>query len=69
VEPNARLTAREWQVATLVAEGNSNVEIGRQLDVGIKTVEKHVSSVLLKLGARSRAQIATFVATRSRDGR
>jgi DNA-binding NarL/FixJ family response regulator len=68
-ESNARLTAREWQVATLVAAGNSNVEIGRQLDVGIKTVEKHVSSALLKLGARSRAQIATFVATRARDGR
>lgn len=57
-----RLTSREWQVATLVAEGHSNVAIGRNLDVGIKTVEKHVSSILLKLGARSRAQIATFVA-------
>jgi DNA-binding NarL/FixJ family response regulator len=63
----SRLTAREWQVATLVAEGNSNVAIGEQLDVGIKTVEKHVSSVLLKLGARSRAQIATFVATNDRS--
>jgi len=60
----SRFTAREWEVATLVAAGNSNLEIGRKLDVGIKTAEKHVSSVLLKLGARSRSQIAAFVATR-----
>jgi DNA-binding CsgD family transcriptional regulator len=57
------LTAREWEVAVLVAEGKTNLSISERLDVGIKTVEKHVSSVLLKLNARSRAQIATFVAT------
>jgi DNA-binding CsgD family transcriptional regulator len=55
------LTNREFEVARLVATGKTNASIASLLGVGVKTVEKHVSSILGKLGARSRAQIAAFV--------
>jgi DNA-binding CsgD family transcriptional regulator/tetratricopeptide (TPR) repeat protein len=55
------LTNREFEVARLVATGKTNASIAALLGVGVKTVEKHVSSILGRLGARSRAQIAAFV--------
>jgi DNA-binding NarL/FixJ family response regulator len=45
-----RLTRREHQVLTLMAEGRSNVAIGEQLTVEVKTVETHISRVFTKLG-------------------
>jgi DNA-binding CsgD family transcriptional regulator len=56
------LTGREAQIASLIAGGATNATIAGTLQVGVKTVEKHVSNILTKLGARSRAQIAAFVA-------
>jgi DNA-binding NarL/FixJ family response regulator len=52
------LTPREAEVASLMARGASNTEIARELDVSLKTVQNHVSHVLLKLGARDRTQAA-----------
>jgi DNA-binding NarL/FixJ family response regulator len=51
------LTAREREVATLIAQGKSNRDIADPLVVGNRTVEAHVSSILSKLGFTSRAQI------------
>ncbi|GAA1737399.1 LuxR family transcriptional regulator [Isoptericola hypogeus] len=52
------LSPREREVAGLVAIGLSNEEIGRELYLSPKTVEKHVSAARRKLGATSRAAVA-----------
>lgn len=52
------LTAREREVAALIAQGKSNRAIARQLVVSVKTVEAHITRILSKLGFTSRAQIA-----------
>ncbi|HEY4421758.1 MAG TPA: AAA family ATPase [Pseudonocardia sp.] len=51
------LTDRERVVAALVAEGRTNREIGAALHLAEKTVERYVSRVLGKLGARTRAAV------------
>ena len=45
-----RLTGRERQVLTLMAEGYSNQAIGERLVITVRAVEKHVTSILDKLG-------------------
>ncbi|MFJ5532616.1 response regulator transcription factor [Streptomyces sp. NPDC093261] len=45
-----QLTGRERQVLELVAEGKSNLAIGRQLRLRPKTVEAHLRSLFYKLG-------------------
>jgi DNA-binding NarL/FixJ family response regulator len=59
------LTARERQVLAQLAEGQSNREIARHLQVSEKTVKTHVSSVLAKLGVADRTQ-AALLAVRDR---
>jgi ATP/maltotriose-dependent transcriptional regulator MalT len=57
----ATLTPREREVAVLVAEGRTNRQIGAQLHLSEKTIEKHVSSAIAKLGVTSRTGIARLV--------
>ena len=57
----APLTAREREVAGLVASGATNREIAQTLFLSPKTVERHVSNALRKLGARNRAELAAHV--------
>jgi ATP/maltotriose-dependent transcriptional regulator MalT len=57
----AALTPREREVAALVAEGRTNRQIGAQLHLSEKTIEKHVSSAMAKLGVSSRTGIARLV--------
>lgn len=52
------LTSRETEVLKLLAQGRANKEIARTLFVEEKTVKAHVSSILRKLGVRSRTQAA-----------
>ena len=50
------LTERELDVFRLIAEGMSNVEIGKELFISDTTVKTHVTRLLQKLGVRDRAQ-------------
>jgi DNA-binding CsgD family transcriptional regulator len=52
------LTAREREVAGLVAQGLTNQQIARRLFVGVDTVKKHLTRALAKTRATSRTQLA-----------
>ncbi len=58
------LTRRELEIAELVARGMTNQQIAETLVISRRTAEGHVQRVLDKLGFRSRARIATWVAGR-----
>jgi len=59
------LSPRELEVAELVAAGATNPEIAERLFLSRKTVERHVSNALAKVGARNRIELAAIV----REGR
>lgn len=54
--PFPDLTMREREILDLVARGRSNQQIAAQLDLSIKTVRNHVSSVFTKIQVVDRAQ-------------
>jgi pimeloyl-ACP methyl ester carboxylesterase/DNA-binding CsgD family transcriptional regulator len=58
------LTARELEVAELIAEGLTNQAIARRLSVAPRTAEAHAENIRRKLQVRSRAQVAAWVAER-----
>jgi DNA-binding NarL/FixJ family response regulator len=58
------LTAREREVAGLIARGMSNREIAAALVVGERTVETHVTNILAKLGVGSRREVAAWASAR-----
>ncbi|MBE9115567.1 response regulator transcription factor [Lusitaniella coriacea LEGE 07157] len=58
--PTVDLTNREQQVLDLVATGLSNIEIGNQLHLSPRTVEKYVSSLLRKTETSNRAELVRF---------
>lgn len=62
--PPPRLTAKEWNVLSLITQGYGNKQIGQQLAIEQSTTKNHVSSILRKLGASSRLQ-AVVIATKS----
>jgi DNA-binding NarL/FixJ family response regulator len=57
----SRLSEREAQIARLVSQGATNPEIAAVTFVSRKTVERHVSNILAKLGLRNRAELAALV--------
>lgn len=58
--PTGSLTPREREVVQLIAEGNSNKQIGRLLNVSVKTVETHRASAMRKLGVSSTADLVRY---------
>jgi len=55
------LTAREREIAELVAAGRTNREIAEQLVLSTRTVEAHLRNVFAKLGVRSRVELTRAV--------
>ncbi len=58
-----QITAREREVADLIARGLTNRQIALRLVIAERTVDKHVGNMLAKLGFASRAQIAAWAVT------
>jgi non-specific serine/threonine protein kinase len=54
------LSAREREVARLLAHGSSNREIAQELVISERTAEAHVAHILTKLGLNTRLQIALW---------
>ena len=61
----APLSAREFEVARLVAQGRTNPEIATELGISRKTVSAHVEHILGKLSVDRRAGIAAWVGARA----
>ena len=59
-QPIESLTDREEQVLVAVARGRTNSEIAEELFITLSTVKTHIASVMAKLGARNRVEIAIW---------
>ncbi|TQS26814.1 response regulator transcription factor [Microbispora sp. KK1-11] len=59
-QPIEALTYREEQILAAVARGRTNVEISAELHISLSTVKTHVASLMAKLGARNRVEIAIW---------
>ncbi|OLT10054.1 DNA-binding response regulator [Pseudonocardia sp. CNS-139] len=60
VQPVDALTEREEHVLAAVSAGRTNGEIADQLHISLSTVKTHVASLMSKLGARNRVEIAIW---------
>jgi DNA-binding NarL/FixJ family response regulator len=58
--PPKSFSARELEVAQLIAEGNSNKQIARRLNIGVKTVESHRTAAMRKAGVRTAPELVRF---------
>jgi len=59
-QPIAALTSREEEVLVTVARGRTNSEIGDELHISLSTVKTHLASLMGKLGARNRVEMAMW---------
>ena len=59
-QPIEPLTAREEEVMVTVARGLTNAEIASELHISLSTVKTHLASLMNKLGARNRVEIAMW---------
>ncbi|MCG5215271.1 response regulator transcription factor [Streptosporangium sp. KLBMP 9127] len=58
--PIEALTYREEQILATVARGRTNSEIADELYISLSTVKSHIASLMAKLGARNRVEIAIW---------
>ncbi len=56
----AGLSEREFEVLGLIAAGSSNREIAEQLVLSVRTVERHITNIYAKIGARGKADATAF---------
>jgi DNA-binding CsgD family transcriptional regulator len=56
----ARLSPREVEVLRLLAAGQTSKEVAAALVLSVRTVERHITHVYEKIGARGRADAAAF---------
>jgi DNA-binding NarL/FixJ family response regulator len=59
-QPTEPLTGREEEVLLTVAHGRTNGEIADELHISLSTVKTHLASLMAKLGARNRVEIAMW---------
>jgi DNA-binding NarL/FixJ family response regulator len=59
-QPREPLTAREEEVLVTVARGRTNAEIADELHISLSTAKSHLASLMSKLGARNRVEIAMW---------
>jgi len=59
-QPVEPLTSREEEVLVTVARGRTNAEIADELYISLSTVKTHLASLMTKLGARNRVEIAMW---------
>ncbi|WP_457100337.1 response regulator [Microbacterium sp. P5_E9] len=64
--PATPLTDREEDVLAAVARGLGNTEVGRELHISLSTVKTHIASIMTKIGARNRVELAIWAAERGR---
>jgi predicted ATPase/DNA-binding CsgD family transcriptional regulator len=69
VAERAEISAREAEVLSLLGDHLTNAEIGARLFISVRTVESHVSSLLRKLGAPDRRELAQLAAQSARTAR
>ena len=67
-QPIEPLTDREEQVLATVARGRTNTEIADELYISLSTVKTHIASLMAKLGARNRVEIAMWAYETGRAG-
>ena len=69
VQPVEPLTTREEEVLVTVARGLTNAEIADELYISVSTVKSHLASLMNKLRARNRVEIAMWAHETRRVGR
>ena len=60
IQPVEPLTGREEEVLVTVARGRTNAEIAGDLHISLSTVKTHLASIMNKIGARNRVEIAMW---------
>lgn len=55
-----RLSRREYEILHLIAQGNTNLEIGQELFISEKTVKNHITSIYKKIEVEDRVQAVIF---------
>ena len=64
LDPYDTLSGREREVLQLAAEGLTNADIGKRLDIGKRTVETHRANLIRKLGLKSHAELVRYAVKR-----
>jgi len=67
-QPIEALTDREEQVLLSVARGRTNREVAEELYITLSTVKTHIASLMMKIGARNRVEIAMWAYETRRVG-